>query len=128
MTLMAEIITAHIPTTTSSTFNRPESGSGRTCRCGLIVDVPHSEMADSDSDVQPYLDRKLAAHLADELAKAGYGLLPNTMREYGAPLMGINGLSGPPVGHGYIRDPNFLTRSTHHRLVTPWQELTKETE
>lgn len=68
-----------------------------------------------------------ANHLADELTKAGFGLLPNAMHEYGAPLRGLNGPSGPPVEHGYIRDPNFLTKSTHHRLVTPWQELTQET-
>lgn len=66
-----EIITAHIPTINSSSFNSPSSGGARTCRCGARIEVLHSEMDDDDSDIQPYLDRKLAAHITEALAAAG---------------------------------------------------------
>jgi len=87
MSGMADVIAAHVPTTTSSTFNFPESGSGRTCRCGLTIDVLHSEMDDNDSDAQPYLDRKLAAHVAEELTKAGFGKVAtfDTEHDFGDP-------------------------------------------
>lgn len=70
---IAGVIAAHVPTTLSGSFNRPSSGNVRECACGLRFVVLHSEMADTDSDVQPYLDRKLAAHVADALLAAGYG-------------------------------------------------------
>ena len=99
---MADIIAAHVPTITSSTFNSPESGNGRTCRCGMRVEVLHSEMDDNDSDAQPYLDRKLAAHVAEELAKAGYGNLQEALVA-AADAMPIETLEGADKASVWLR-------------------------
>lgn len=78
----ADIIAAHIPTIVSSSFNSPSPGNGRTCRCGARIEVLHSEMDDSDSDAQPYLDRKLAAHIAEILAQAGQASAEDAVADY----------------------------------------------
>lgn len=62
-------------------------------------------------------------HLAEELTKAGYGLVPDVSHEYGAPFMGHDGLTDEPSGHGPIRDPHWWQKSTHVRLVGPWRKL-----
>lgn len=74
---MAEVVAAHVPTRASIAFDTPEPGSGRYCRCGHFVAVLHSAVDDNRS-TDSYLDQLLAAHVAMELAKAGYGKLPKT--------------------------------------------------
>lgn len=97
---MAEVIAAH---------KEIENLVGYTwgCRCGWRAGL---------NDDHP-------VHMAEELAKAGYGLLPDVAPEYGAQMMTHGGLSGMPFGHGPVRNPNWWNKSTHMRLVGPWQEL-----
>ena len=65
-----------------------------------------------------------AAHVAEELTKAGYGILPDVAPEYGARVMQLNGLSTEPQPQGPNPNPSWFSKSTHVRLVGPWQELT----
>jgi peptidoglycan/xylan/chitin deacetylase (PgdA/CDA1 family) len=67
--------------------------------------------------------RRHHAHVAEELTKAGYGLLPDLAPEYGARTMLFNGLSEEPEPHGPNPNPSWFNKSTHVRLVGPWQEL-----
>lgn len=67
--------------------------------------------------------RRHHAHVAEELTKAGYGLLPDVAPEYGARTMLVNGMSEAPEPHGQNPNPSWFTMSTHVRLVGPWQEL-----
>ena len=62
-------------------------------------------------------------HVAEELTQAGYGSLQDFQPEYGAREMHFGGLSKEPRGHGPVRDPRWMDKSTHVRMIGPWVEL-----
>lgn len=64
-----------------------------------------------------------ASHVAEELTKAGYGLVPDVTPEYGAQVMQLNGLSVEPHPQGPNPNPYWFSKSTHVRLVGPWKEI-----
>ena len=96
---MAEVIAAH-----------EYDFIGLACRCEAACGA--------DEDALSY-----AAHVADELTKAGYGSLQDFQPEYGAREMHFGGLSKEPHSHGPVRDPRWMDKSTHVRMIGPWVEL-----
>ena len=118
---MAEVIAAHVLWMSGETETvwQPAEESAQ-CSCGHEYDTwVHT----AGGDESPDWDKEHATHLAEELAKAGYGLLPDVAPEYGAQMMTHGGRAGQPIGHGPVRSPNWWNKSTHMRLVGPWQEL-----
>ena len=107
---MAGVIAAHSLSSSSET----EHARQWMCQCGQFNAV----LGFGEEEPEAH-----ATHVAEELAKAGYGLLPDVAPEYGAPLKVHGSLTADPFGHGRVRDPHWWEKSTHMRLVGPWQEL-----
>ena len=106
---MADVIAAHTPI---GFYEAPEDEPDTAyCQCGAEV-----EALGAASELY-------AAHVAEELAKAGYGIVPNVAPEYGARVMQVTGWSSEPHPQGPSPSPHWFNKSTHVRLVGPWQEI-----
>lgn len=69
---ITDVIEQHVPNTASGVGNQGQGSAHRYCKCGLKIIVNYEEMADGDFDSTPYLDRKLAEHIADEIRKGAF--------------------------------------------------------
>lgn len=108
---MAAVLAEHELTAAWLSVDAP---SGFICMCG----AHHEETYPTFHPRAAY-----AAHVADELTKAGYGIVPNVAPEYGARVMQFTGWSSEPHPQGPTPNPFWLNKSTHVRLVGPWQEI-----
>ena len=107
---MADIIAAHNTLAWDHSTGKAQCGD-----CDTVVGELQGSIEKQEAG--------LSIHVAEELAKAGYGIIPNVAPEYGAPFRGHDGPSDEPIGHGPVRDPHWWEKSTHVRLVGPWVEL-----
>ena len=100
---MADIIAAHGSSTIHSpTVVRESQRDSAWCACGHRVTVPWGELAEGQFDTVPLLVRRHAAHVVDELTRAGYGNVQEALVA-AADAMPIETLEGADKASVWLR-------------------------
>ena len=100
---MAEVIAAH-SAMEPEIEDHPVHGYTDVAVCGCGVRLYLGMLGEPNDR-----DDLHAEHVAEELTKAGYGLVPDVAPEYGARVMLVNGLSDEPqqIGRASCRERVF---------------------